>query len=100
MKIVNKGPLTTAPSPKDSFAMAVTAFDDKARKVITYDLDFTAPCLVRWGIPPFGRVRTHLHYFGEFIQVDAANMKIARPLCTELSNGLLQTEGVWAFKNT
>lgn len=66
MRIVNKGPMATAPSPKDSFAMAVTAFDDKARQIITYDLDFTAPCLVKWGIPPFGRVRTHSHRLGQF----------------------------------
>lgn len=59
MRIVNKGPITAAPSPKDSFATAVTAFDYRAKKVLTTDLDFTAPCLVRWGIPPFGRGTKH-----------------------------------------
>ncbi|EIE25056.1 hypothetical protein COCSUDRAFT_46572 [Coccomyxa subellipsoidea C-169] len=54
MKIVSKEPSKTVPSIKDTFKMAVTSFDDKARDYQTFDMEFVAPCLVKWGIPPWG----------------------------------------------
>ncbi len=59
MKIVSKEPSKTVPSIKDTFKMAVTSFDDKARDYQTFDMEFVAPCLVKWGIPPWGVVSAH-----------------------------------------
>jgi hypothetical protein len=58
MKIVSSEPPKGAPSPKDALSMAVTSFDDKARQFQTFKLEFIAPCLIKWGIPPWGVVRS------------------------------------------
>ena len=56
MKIEKKDPPATAPSPMDSISMAVTRHDMFANRQITQDMQFIAPCFVRWDIAPFQKV--------------------------------------------
>jgi len=58
MRMENKGPVSSAPSPKDTINMMVTNFDMNAKKSINYELQYVAPCLLRWGMAPFGMVRS------------------------------------------
>ncbi|BDA41303.1 Protein TIC 55, chloroplastic [Coccomyxa sp. Obi] len=52
MKIEMNDPPATAPSPRDSISMAVTNYDMFAKGQVTQDMQFIAPCLSRWGVPP------------------------------------------------
>jgi hypothetical protein len=43
---------STAPFPQDSLCMRVTNHDYHAKKMVTFDVQFVPPCLVRWGSEP------------------------------------------------
>ncbi len=53
MRIEPEEAPASAPSPKDSFSMAVSNYDHFAKQDITYSVQFVPPCLVRWGAEPF-----------------------------------------------
>ena len=52
MRIEPEEAPASAPSPKDSFSMAVTNYDYFAKRDTTHSVQFVPPCLVRWGIEP------------------------------------------------
>ncbi|CAL8461973.1 g1504 [Coccomyxa elongata] len=57
MKMERNDPPATAPSPRDSISMAVTRHDMFANGQVTQDMQFIAPCFVRWDITPFQKER-------------------------------------------
>lgn len=56
MKIVRNEPPATVPSARDSISMAFTNHDMFADGQSTQDIQFIAPCLIRWGVAPFQKV--------------------------------------------
>lgn len=59
MKMEPKEPSSTAPSPRDAINMAVTHYDMFTKGRVTEDVQFIAPCFVRWTVPPLGMVWSH-----------------------------------------